>query len=85
MIWWVLLLVVVTVLSYLSDTGVLPFLKEWQVPYVNASLLSLLILLSLIGLLGRMMQMSKRGEKEALKDKIRKLEEEVATLKKKEE
>jgi hypothetical protein len=81
MIWWVFLLVVVTVLSYLSDVGVLTFLQDWRVPLLNASLTSILILLCLIGLLGRMMRMTKKGEKEALREKVSQLEKELSDLK----
>ena len=81
MIWWVFLLVVVTVLSYLSDVGVLTFLQDWRVPLLNASLTSILILLCLIGLLGRMMRMTKKGEKEALREKVNQLEKELSDLK----
>ncbi len=80
MIWWVLLMVVITCLSYLSDVGLLAFMQEWKVPFLNASLLSVLLLLCLIGLLARMMKMSKKGEKEALKDKVSQLEKELSTL-----
>ena len=81
MIWWVLLLVVITILSYLSDVGVITFLQDWRVPFLNASALSILILLCLIGLLVRMMRMSKKGEKEALREKVRQLEKELSGLK----
>jgi Na+/phosphate symporter len=81
MIWWVFLLVVVTSLSYLSDVGALTFLQEWRIPFLNASLTSVLILLCLIGLLARMMKMSKKGEKEALKEKVSQLEKELSDLK----
>jgi hypothetical protein len=78
MIWWVFLMVVLTILSYLSDVGVLSFLQDWRVPLLNASLMSILILLCLLGLLGRMLQMSKKGEKEALKEKVKQLEKELS-------
>ena len=81
MIWWVFLLVVVTVSSYLSDVGVLTFLQDWRIPLLNASLTSILILLCLIGLLGRMMRMTKKGEKEALREKVSQLEKELSDLK----
>jgi Ca2+/Na+ antiporter len=81
MISWVFLLVVVTVLSYLSDVGVLTFLQDFRVPFLNASLLSILVLLCLIGLLARMMKMSKKGEKEALREKVKQLEKELSDLK----
>lgn len=80
MIWWVFALVIVTILSYLSDVGVLTFMQDWKVPFLNASFLSILILLCLAGLLVRMMRMSKRGEKEALKEKIEELEKKLADL-----
>jgi len=81
MIWWVFLLVIVTILSYLSDVGVLTFLQDWRVPFLNASLTSVLILLCLIGLLVRMMRMSKKGEKEELREKIKQLEAELSRYK----
>jgi len=81
MIWWVLLMVVVTSLSYLSDLGFLAFMQDWKVPFLEASILSVLLLLCLIGLLARMMKMSKKGEKEALEDKVRQLEKELSDLK----
>lgn len=74
-------MVVITSLSYLSDVGLLAFLQEWKVPVLNASLLSVLLLLCLVGLLSRLMLMSKKGEKEALKDKVRQLEKELSDLK----
>ena len=80
MIWWVLLMVVITCLSYLSDVGLLAFMQEWKVPFLNASLLSVLLLLCLIGLLARMMKMSKKGEKEALREKVKQLEKELSNL-----
>jgi len=80
MIWWIFVLVIVTVLSYLSDVGILTFMQDWRIPFLNASILSILMLLCLLGLLGRMMQKSKRGEKEALKEKIGELEKELADL-----
>lgn len=80
MIWWVFGLVIVTILSYLSDVGVITFMKDWKVPFLNASVMSILILLCLIGLLVRMMRMSKKGEKETLKEKIKELEKKIAEL-----
>ena len=80
MIWWVFLLVIVTILSYLSDVGVLTFLQDWRIPFLNASLMSVLLVLCLIGLLVRMMKMSKKGEKEALREKISQMEKELSDL-----
>ncbi|UCE40815.1 MAG: hypothetical protein JSV17_15425 [Candidatus Aminicenantes bacterium] len=81
MVWWIFLMVIVTCLSYLADYGLLAFMKEWRVPLLNASLLSVLLLLCLIGLLSRMMLMTKKGEKEALREKVKQLEKELSDLK----
>lgn len=80
MVWWVFALVIVTIFSYLSDVGAITFMQDWKVPFLNASVLSILILLCLIGLLVRMMRMSKKGEKETLKEKIKELEKKIAEL-----
>ena len=80
MVWWVFALVIVTILSYLSDVGAITFMQDWKVPFLNASVLSILILLCLIGLLVRMMRMSKKGEKETLKEKIKELEKKITEL-----
>jgi membrane protein implicated in regulation of membrane protease activity len=79
MIWWVMLLVILSILSYLSDVGVLFFLNV-RVPVLNASLLSLLILLAALGLLSRMLWMKRKGQREQLKKKIQELEGKLTTL-----
>ena len=81
MIWWVFVLVVVTILSYLSDVGVFTFLQDWRVPIFNSSFKSIQILLCLIGLFARMMRIAKIGEKEALREKVSQLEKELSDLK----
>lgn len=81
MIMWVILMVVITWLSYLSDVGILAFMQEWKIPILDASLLSVLLLLCLIGLLVRMLKMAKKGEKEALRKKVKQLEKELSDLK----
>lgn len=79
MIWWIMLLVILSILSYLSDVGVLSFLNV-RVPVLNASLLSLLILLAAAGLLSRMLWMKKKGRRENLETKIQELEGRLAAL-----
>ena len=83
MIWWIFALVVLTVLSYLSDVGVLTFLQNLRVPLLNASLLSILILLCTLGILGRMLWMAGRAEKESLTRRIGELEDKIRTLQEK--
>jgi len=85
MIWWVLVLAVLTILSYLSDVGVIAFLQNLRVPGLNASLLSILILLCMAGILGRMRWMSRKGEKESLVNRIKELEEKLKNLQERKE
>ncbi len=85
MAYWILILAVVTILSYLSDVGILPFLENLRIPFLNASIVSILILLCMIGVLGRMLQKAKKGEKESLKKRILELEKELKTIKEKQE
>lgn len=80
MVWWVLILAVVAVTSYLSDVGVLSFMRELRVPFLNASLTSILILLCTVGLLGRMLMKMKIGKKEILADRIIELEKKMISL-----
>jgi hypothetical protein len=78
MIWWVFLLVILSVLSYLNDTGVLSVLQNVRIPFLHASLLSFLILVCAAGILLRMLWKKKRGEKENLRERIVRLEKELA-------
>ena len=78
MIWWVFLLVVLAVLSYLNDTGALSVLGNVRIPFLQASLLSFLILICAAGILIRMLWMRKKGEKEGLRERIARLEKELA-------
>ena len=75
MIWWVLVLAVLTILSYLADAGVWTLLQDIRVPLLNASLLSVLLLLCTLGILIRMLTMRNRGEKERLRSMVHQLEQ----------
>ncbi len=79
MVWWVLALAFLSILSYLSDVGVLA-LSSVRVPGLNASLISLLILLSAAGLLSRILWMKKKGRREALERKVHELEDKLTLL-----
>ncbi len=78
MIWWVFLLVILSVLSYLNDTGVFSVLQNVRLPFLHASLLSFLILVCAAGILIRMLWMRKKGEKEGLRERIVRLEKALA-------
>jgi hypothetical protein len=79
MVWWVLFLAGLSVLSYLADIGVLPWLSV-RVPLLNASLLSALILLSAAGLLARILAMKRRGRREEMARRIQELEKKLGAL-----
>ena len=84
MVIWILVLAVLTILSYLSDVGLLPFLQNIKVPLLNASIMSLLILLCTAVMLGRVLLKVKAKEKETLETKVVELHQELETLKEKE-
>ena len=84
MVIWILVLAVLTILSYLSDVGLLPFLQNIKAPLLNASIMSLLILLCTGVMLGRVLLKVKAKEKETLETKVVELHRELETLKKKE-
>jgi uncharacterized membrane protein YciS (DUF1049 family) len=71
-------MVILSVFSYLNDTGVMSFLQNVRIPFLHASVLSLLILLGTAGILIRMLWMRRRGEKEGLHEKIKRLEQELS-------
>jgi spore maturation protein SpmA len=81
MIWWVCFMVILSVLSYLNDTGVMSFLQNVRIPFLHASVLSLLILLGTAGILIRMLWMRRRGEKEGLQERVKRLEKELSGIK----
>ncbi len=74
MVYWIFFLTVLTILSYLSDVGILTFFQDMRIPLLDASLLSVLLLLCTLGILVRMLAMRKKGEKESLAARIAELE-----------
>ncbi len=83
MIWWILILVVLIILSYLSQVGTL-FLLQIKFPFLTSSLINVLILICMAVVLFRILGRTRKGEKEILKKKIHELETELKALKKKE-
>jgi hypothetical protein len=83
MIVWVIVLAVLATLSYLSDIGVLPFLQDLRIPFLNASIMSILLLLCAVAMLIRVLLKMKQREKEMLGTKITALEEELQAFKEK--
>lgn len=80
MIWWILILLVLFILSYLSQVGIL-FLLEIKFPFLTSSLINILILVCMAIVLFRILSRMKKGEKENLKKKIKELEAELKALK----
>jgi membrane protein implicated in regulation of membrane protease activity len=83
MIVWVVVLAVLAVLSYLSDVGVLTFLQNLRIPFLNASIMSILLLLCAAAMLIRVLLKMKQKEKELLGTKITALEKELQAFKEK--
>ncbi len=79
MVWWVLFLAVLSILSYLTDVGILTWLSV-RVPFFNASLLSVLILLAAAGVLVRILWMRKKGRREEMARRIDSLEKKLRLL-----
>lgn len=83
MIVWVVILTVLAILSYLSDVGVLTFLQNIRIPFLNASIMSILLLLCAAAMLIRVLVKMKQREKEMLGTKITALEKELQAFKEK--
>ena len=83
MIVWVIVLAVLATLSYLSDIGVLPFLQELRIPFLNASIMSILLLMCAAIMLIRVLLKIIQKEKEILGTKITALERELQAFKEK--
>jgi len=79
MVWWVLFLAVLSILSYLTDVGILTWLSV-RVPFLNASLLSVLILLAAAGVLVRILWMRRKGRREEMARRIDSLEKKLRIL-----
>jgi Kef-type K+ transport system membrane component KefB len=80
MLWWTVILIVLVVLSFISQLGIL-FSLQVKFPVLSALFLNILILASLVAVLYRILTKRKKGEKEVLLKKIQDLEQEVETLK----
>jgi len=65
MLWWVLLLLVLVILSYLSQLGVL-FTMQIKSPYLVATVINILILACIVGVVIRILKRMRRKEKETL-------------------
>lgn len=80
MLWWVLLLLVLVILSYLSQLGVL-FTMQIKSPYLVATIINIMILTCIVGVVVRILKRMRRKEKETLIIKVKDLEEKLKAKK----
>ena len=76
MIGWIVVVTVAALLSYLSDVGVLAILGE-PVPFFGGSSISVILMIACIMMLLRATRMSKKGEKELLREQIEDLKQQL--------
>lgn len=76
MLWWVLFLLVLVILSFLSQ---LAFYFEMQIrhTYLVGAIINILILACIVGVVVRILKRIKRKEKETLVLKVKELEEKL--------
>ncbi len=80
MIWWVLILLVLVILSYLSQLGIL-FTMQIESPYLIATIINIMILGCIVGVVVRILKRMRKKEKETLVLKVKDLEEKLKAKK----
>ncbi len=80
MLWWVLFLLVLVILSYLSQLGIL-FTMQIKSPYLVATIINIMILGCIVGVVARILKRMRKKEKETLILKIKELEEKLKAKK----
>ncbi len=80
MLSWVLMLLVLVILSYLSQLGVL-FTMQIKSPYLVATIINIMILGCIVGVVVRILKRMRKKEKETLVLKIKDLEEKLKAKK----
>ena len=80
MLWWVLILLVLVILSYLSQLGVL-FTMQIENPYLVATVINVMILACIVGVVIRILKRTKKKEKETLILKVKELEDRLKAKK----
>jgi len=76
MLWWVLFLLVLVILSYLSQLGIL-FTMQIKSPYLVATIINIMILGCIVGVVVRILKRTRKKEKETLILKVKELEEKL--------
>jgi len=80
MLWWVLFLLVLVILSYLSQLGIL-FTMQIKSPYLVATIINIMILGCIVGVVVRILKRMRKKEKETLVLKVKELEEKLKAKK----
>jgi hypothetical protein len=80
MLLWTLILLVLVILLFLSQLGIL-FSFTYNFPVLSGIILSVITLGCLVAVLLRILSKIKKGEKERLVKKIQELEQELAGVK----
>ncbi len=80
MLWWVLLLLILVILSYLSQLGIL-FTMQIESPYLVATIINVMILACIVGVVIRILKRMRKKEKETLTLKVKDLEEKLKAKK----
>jgi uncharacterized membrane protein YbhN (UPF0104 family) len=76
MLWWVLFLLVLVILSFVSQLGIL-FEMQMRSKYLVAAILNIMILGCIVGVVVRIMKRTRKKEKETLILKVKELEEKL--------
>ncbi len=76
MLSWVLMLLVLVILSFLSQLGIL-FEMQMRSKYLVAAILNIMILGCIVGVVVRIMKRTRKKEKETLILKVKELEEKL--------
>lgn len=79
MIGWIIVVTIAALLSYLADVGVLGILAK-PVPFFGGSTISVILMITCIMMLLRATKMSKKGEKERLRERVHALENRLKDL-----
>ncbi len=80
MLGWVLFLLVLVILSFLSQLGIL-FTMQIKSPYLVATIINIMILSCIVGVVVRIMKRTRKKEKETLILKVKELEEKLKAKK----
>ncbi len=76
MLWWILILLVLEILSFLSQLDIL-FTMQIKSPYLAATIINIMILACIVGVVVRILKRMRKKEKETLLLKIKELEEKL--------